>query len=151
MNVPEIFDAVPKLLTPLIAIITVWIAYQQMRTNRIQLNRDLYGPRFEIYKALMNLLSEIITTGNVTDDQLNRFSDKKNEALFLLGEDFHKYLTEIRDKAVDLQTLNSEIDGMREKSDQETMKIHQRAELKKWFDKQVYVSRKWFAKSMGIK
>ena len=40
------------LLTPTIAIITTYIAYEQWRTNRNKLKLDLFDRRFAVYDAM---------------------------------------------------------------------------------------------------
>jgi hypothetical protein len=56
-------DVLSALLTPDIAGITVWIAYQQMKTTRMRLNFEQYERRLEIYKALDAFYGEIATHG----------------------------------------------------------------------------------------
>ena len=48
----EIIDIFSALLTPIIATIMVYIAYQQMRANRIKVKAELYADREKIFRYL---------------------------------------------------------------------------------------------------
>jgi hypothetical protein len=47
-------------LTPTIAVLGVYIAYNQWRTNKDSLRERLYEKRFDVYKGTQKLLSKII-------------------------------------------------------------------------------------------
>ena len=61
------------MLTPMIAIVTVYIAWQQWRLNKRKLNLDLYDRRLKVYEEVKQILSIIIRDANASyDDLLNR-------------------------------------------------------------------------------
>jgi len=51
------------LLTPVIAGVVAYIAYQQHKTNRDRLRLDLYDRRLKVFEGLMVLLSIIFQKG----------------------------------------------------------------------------------------
>ena len=79
-NLSEFFamqwvDVLAALLTPLIALLAVAIAYQQWRLNRANLRERLFDRRFELFKASQAFLSEILAKATFDDEALWRFTD----------------------------------------------------------------------------
>lgn len=66
----DIIQLSSSCLTPLIAIITAYIAYQQYNTNRQKLKLDLYDKRFKVFLGLQSLLIHILQTADVSDEAL---------------------------------------------------------------------------------
>ena len=56
MTVKEIVDVCSALLTPLIAVITTYIAYQQYRVSELTLKKELYERRIKIYGVFESYL-----------------------------------------------------------------------------------------------
>lgn len=56
----EIFNA---LLTPLIAILAAFIAWQQYQVSHFSLKNELYERRFKVFKAFMSYLEDIMREG----------------------------------------------------------------------------------------
>ncbi len=72
----ELIEIFSGLLTPTIAIIAVYIAYQQLKTNRYRVRLNLYDKRFKVFRGLMDLLAHIMREGNVITKLYNK--DKKD-------------------------------------------------------------------------
>ena len=49
-------DILSALLTPLIALIAVYVAYQQHKINKIRLQHELYERRLRVYKAVQTFM-----------------------------------------------------------------------------------------------
>lgn len=133
---------ITALLIPLIGFITLYIAYQQWKTNKAseetnakRLKHELYDRRFAIYEAARSLLRDIVVKGSISDEILINYWSAINSARFLLDDDLTSYLEEIEKKAVDLQTKQIEAQG----PDGLSVGARERAELKKWFYKQILV------------
>src|SRR5574341_494685 len=85
-------------LTPIIGIIAVYIAYQQYRTNALKLKHELYDRRLSVYRAIIKLLSVIVTRGTVSHVELLTFISETAESHFLFKEEISKYIEDIYDK-----------------------------------------------------
>ena len=74
MNICNFIEILKGLLTPLIAIIALWIAYQQRVINKNKLKLDLFEKRYEVYRYIRVFIANTLSHGNVTDDELNDFT-----------------------------------------------------------------------------
>jgi hypothetical protein len=79
------------LLTPIVAVIATYIAWQQYRANRYKLKLDLYQQRFRVFEALRDILAMMYTTG-VDEKQLFELLSKTREAQFLFGPEINDYV-----------------------------------------------------------
>lgn len=99
------------LLTPLIAIITTYIAFQQYQTSRSRFRYELYDRRLVIYDAVIRFIYDNIGgTEPLSVQRLYQFKAETAQCFFLLGGDVYKLADEVYRKAVDLRRrrLNSE-------------------------------------------
>jgi hypothetical protein len=94
---------IAALLTPLIAIATAIIAYQQWKTNRrIQetnekrLKHERYDKRFAVYDSVRTFLRNImIHEKDVSDTMVIDYWSGINPSRFLLNEEIATYLEQI--------------------------------------------------------
>ena len=129
MDFPTVFAA---LLTPTVAVLGIFIAYRQWRLAQNKFKLDLFDRRFAVFVAARNFISQILTTGEVSDLELTKFLFSTREAKWLLSSDLAEYLDkELYEKAVDLQRLGSEIEQLSELERSEAIKAQ--VEVKKWF------------------
>lgn len=104
----ELLRVLQGLLTPVIAGIACYIAWQQWKTNRDKLNLDRYEKRLEIYKEVVRFISIGIREANYSDNELMNFKPNVSEADFLFGEEISKYINELQKRAVNLSYWNKE-------------------------------------------
>ena len=124
------------LLTPIVAVLGVCIAYWQWRTAQNKLKHDLFERRFSVYDAARTLLASIMTSGKAKDEELFKFLSGTREAKWLLDANVAEYLDkELYHKALDLQCLASELEGL-PVGDKRSSNVHMQTEIKKWFLKQ---------------
>lgn len=90
-------------LTPIVAIIALYIAYQQYRTNKDKLRWSLYDRRMEVYRSLMDSLEFIMQNAEITNVELSKFAIAIDKGFFLFDMDINNYLNNIRDKYFSLQ------------------------------------------------
>jgi endonuclease V-like protein UPF0215 family len=60
MCIAELAELSKALLTPVIAIVATYIAWQQWKTNALKLHLDRYDRRLKIYQEVKKILSIII-------------------------------------------------------------------------------------------
>lgn len=139
------------LLTPIIACITIYIAYQQHKTSRQKLKYDLYEKRFKIYLSLMKFLSKIIRDSNITIEDLNLFLIETNESIFLLDNDICEYLDLIYNKGCEIRLCNTALDDRNLPIGEDRNKLaEEQYNLSIWFSEQYKLSNKKFDKYLHI-
>ena len=148
----EHVDFLAALLTPLLAIIATYIAYQQHRTNRLKVQSDLYERRLRIYEGLAELLAHVCAHADVGDEELRLFSQKTRESWFLFGAEIPKYLDTVFRSAVDVKTKCQLLNAPNMPVGPERTKLAEgRAELLKWFGDQFDVSRARFGRYLTLR
>ncbi len=108
MCIEQILDASKAFLTPLIAIIAVYIAWQQWQTSKKKLCFDLYEKRPAIFSALMEFLAIVVRDLKVTPAELFKFRDAVYHAEFIFGKEIRLYLDEVYEHGAKLQRFTGE-------------------------------------------
>ena len=81
---------ISKLSLPIIAIASVFIAYQQYAANREKLRLDLYDRRFKIYDLVVqSIYSAQFGLGEYAEGEYAELYTACNEAQFLLPENIY--------------------------------------------------------------
>ena len=80
-------DLLAALLTPVIAIVTTYIAIQQYRANQMKLRHDLYDRRLQLYNAVAEFWSHVMREGTADRAQLTTLLQKTRESYFLFGKE----------------------------------------------------------------
>ena len=127
------------LLTPVIGIIAVRIAYQQYATASARLRLDLFERRIAVYEALMLLLGRILQAAAITELDLSAFLESRRQSRFLFGTDISLYLEEVYNKAVRVSYVFKRLKDASD-SNQLTSLANQEDELVQWFRKQLDVA-----------
>ena len=123
------------LLTPIIGLIVVYVAYQQHLTNRNRLRLDLYDRRFKLYNEIQSFLASIAQRGDVSDHDLMDCLRNTKEAIFLFKEDISKYIDELYTQACDLQYLEKVTNNKVRGADREES-VKKRAKVFGWLTNQ---------------
>ena len=93
------------LLTPVIGVTTLYIAWQQWKTNERRAVLDRYERRLRIYQHVVEFLRVIVRDFKVEIPGILKLSAETAEADFLFGEDIPNYLDEIYTRGVKLHKL----------------------------------------------
>lgn len=150
-SVKPYVDLLSALLTPLIAVIATYIAYQQYRANQLKLRHDLYDRRLQVFNAVAEFLAHVMREGTTDRAQLMTLLQKTRESYFLFGNQVSKYVTELYEKGVDLEYYDKQLDhsGL-PVGEERTRLAHQQGDLLKWFADQFDVIRPLFAKTLSL-
>ena len=96
-------------LTPLIAIVTTYIAIQQYRSNRAKLRHDLYDKRMSIYKAASRFVALCKTEHGPTYELYTEFHLTIKESPFLFDTDLAEYLDNLEQQE-DFEYLSGRVE-----------------------------------------
>jgi hypothetical protein len=108
MCLADLAELSKAILTPLIAVVAVYIAWQQWKTNQQKLVLDRYDRRLRVYEEVKKILSIIIRDGNVSVEELLRFRTAVSEADFLFGPEIPEYIDTLYKHGVTLARSTSE-------------------------------------------
>lgn len=132
------------LLTPIVAVLGSFVAFRQWRLAQNKLKLDLFDRRFSVYKAASMLLTSIMTSGKAQDEDVFRYKVATLEAKWLLSSEVAEYLDkQLYEKAVDLQTIHAEQEGLA--GEARTNNLRDQRVLKEWLAAQYGVLDKHFA------
>jgi hypothetical protein len=108
MCIEQIIEISKASLTPFIAIVATYIAWQQWQTNRQKLNLDRYERRLCVYKEVIKILSIILRDAKANTEDLLKFRTSVSEADFLFGPEIIEYIDEIYKHGLNLWRWNQE-------------------------------------------
>jgi hypothetical protein len=103
MCIDQFAEISKALLTPVIAIVATYIAWQQWKTNQQKLILDRYDRRLKVYEDVRQILSLVCQDGKASNDDLLKFHRAVSEADFLFGSEIPAYIDEIYQRGVKLQ------------------------------------------------
>ncbi len=149
----DIFSA---LLLPVIALIAIWIAYQQYKTTKQRLQHELYESRLRVYKAVQSFLAEIVRKGDADYKRCYQFYADSSEASFLFDETIKDYIEELFDKAANMHGHIERMypaDGSEglPAGEERSLVDKETEELLAWLSTQLQISKGLFAKYMKMK
>jgi len=105
----EIIKIFSSLLTPIIALLAVYIAYQQYLIGKNKLKFELYEKRYLIYQHTKKILFKITQKGKIEEQELIRFINISRESNFLFNNDITDYLKKLSANAGNLNDLTKEM------------------------------------------
>lgn len=147
---PHWTQVLSALLTPIIAVLAILIAYWQWRTAQNKLKYDLFDRRFAVYDAARKLIASIVTTGQTGEQELYKFLAGTRETKWLLNEEIDGYFqNEIWKQAIKLQTLEKVLEGL--PADQRLENVARQSEIKEWIIQQYNVLDDKFTPFLNLK
>lgn len=149
-------EFISALLVPLLAVIGVYIAYQQYKINEQRLRHETYERRLAVYKVVQRYLSEILRDGNTTYDRAMQFNSDASEAAFLFDKSVQDKIDEIYIKSIDMISYHKQMYPSNGSSglqvgEERSRVVNENAKLLKWHLKQLKESRPFFEKKLGLK
>ncbi len=109
MCAEQLIDIFKGLLTPIIALIAIYIAFQQLQTNRNKLKFEKYEKRLHVYKEVTKFLRTMMMPRPTKDDLL-KFPASVAEASFMFEDDpkILEFINNIQDQGVEIWKLNEQ-------------------------------------------
>lgn len=84
---PTLVDILQALLTPVVAIVTTYIAYQQYRIKRDERSLELYDRRLAIFNRVIAIVDRVFSGETVRYEEAQDWINSVREADFLFGEE----------------------------------------------------------------
>jgi hypothetical protein len=145
-QVTQMFAA---LLTPLIALLTVYIAYQQYRTARTLLKVHLYERRAEILRGVSAALAGVFREGKVPGETIPELLRATSEKEYLLHQDLSEYLDQVYRKVVRGYTVYHEFKDLPVGEKRDRL-VSEQSEILLWIHDQPAELRRRFSTYLGF-
>ncbi|HXA76353.1 MAG TPA: hypothetical protein VNV41_04410 [Candidatus Acidoferrales bacterium] len=104
----RIISILQALLTPVIGLIALYIAWQQWKSNELKLKMEKYDRRLRVYEEVVKMLQKVNRDFKPKWDDMLAFATATAEADFLFGVEIPAYLDEIFSHANKLRLANME-------------------------------------------
>jgi hypothetical protein len=138
----KVIPILSAMLTPAIALLAAYIAWQQHKTNRDQFRLGLFERRSKLFDSAGKLIGTVLRCAKVTDADLGEFLWDTKESEFLFGSDIKTYLDDLYGKASDVYSLENAADEEQK---------NQRKQALLWFSGQGEELKKKFGKYMAFR
>jgi hypothetical protein len=147
----QLIQLLSALLTPVIAVVTTYIAIQQYRTSRLKFKLELFEKRYAIYEGVKNFILSAVREANLSNDDFFKLNEETQDAFFLFGARVEKYINELRSKGARLRYLNERLSDQSLPIGEERSKLSKEdAELNTWFGNQLVESKHVFRKHLRV-
>jgi hypothetical protein len=141
-------DFFSGLLTPIIAILAAYIAWQQWRTNNLRLKHELFDRRYDLYVKITSYLATSLTTGRIEPNSEMQFLRDTKAVDFLFDKQIHDFVHEIYSNAVKLYTLNTMENRLTGQALHDN--VDGQRKIKDWFSEQLGGCTDRFAKYLSL-
>lgn len=109
INPRTVVDVLSAGLTPTIAVIATYVAYQQWRINKTRLDLALYDRRLAVYKAVDTFYGEIAIPGAIKYQMIFTLHSATAEARFLFPKEIETHLAKLHDKGMRAAALRERL------------------------------------------
>ncbi|WP_285339580.1 hypothetical protein [Vibrio parahaemolyticus] len=99
-EVKPLLDFFTALTTPSIAILGGYIAYQQHKTNKMALKKDLFDRRYAVFECVYDFVMVVVEWKGISKEQRERFISGTKGVEFLFDEEIKLYVDEIWERSL---------------------------------------------------
>jgi hypothetical protein len=146
----DVVKILSALLTPVIAVVTTYIAVQQYRLAKFKVRHELFERRLAVYKAVVEYLSYVVRPTPPADESATKMIRETADAYFLFRPELTEYLHLLYTKGIDLWALNEELTDTTMEKEERKHKAVERGDLKKWFGNQYAVVMERFREYLAL-
>jgi hypothetical protein len=147
----QLIQLLSALLTPVIAVVTTYIAVQQYRTSRLKIKLEMFEKRYIVYQGVKDFILSAMREANLSNDDFFKLNEETQDAFFLFDKRVDKYIDELRSKGSRLRCLNERLSDQSLPIGEERSKLAEEdAELNTWFGNQLLESKQVFKKHLRV-
>jgi hypothetical protein len=137
-------------LSPVIAVIGGWIAWQQVRINRNKLKLDRFDKRFDIHEAAITFAATIAIRSKIGEDQFQDFLKRTRGTRFLVGKEMQDYIDLLRKNATRVQVIGRSLAKTGISDEDRVKHADELSNLVIWFNDQIEVIPEKFAPFLSV-
>jgi hypothetical protein len=108
----ELLKVLAALLSPLIATLTVYIAWQQWKTNRRREIRESRQSKLDVYRRIKLLLRQALYSPTLDRGLYADFRDACAEADFLFDTELRAWIAELQDIAAHCMVIQEPMEDL---------------------------------------
>ncbi len=151
MHFHHITHLLSALLTPALALLTIYIACQQYRLNKQSVKFQKFDQRAKVYDAIKSFIRKMLQTGVVESSDFDEFRSETKLSDFLFGKDgeIPKLIQDVYERATEFDGINQRLKSTLSK-EQETECRDQREHLKKDLSQLIERNKTIFSKYLVI-
>ena len=105
-DIESIAELLSATLVPIIALVTVYIAWHQYRLNRYRVRLDLFNRRLKVFECVDSFLKSVISSASCDFSDIRKLRQGTAEARFLFGKEIPRYIDALVGHGSDLDTWN---------------------------------------------
>ena len=137
------------LLTPLIAVLAVYIAWKQWHTDHLRLKYELFDRRYAIFEKITSFIATILAQGKVPANAATQFVRETKTAIFLFDDkELQNFIEEIYQKTVALHALEATLENLQ--GLEQSSNIEKQQEIKGWFTSQLNACSERFSRFLSL-
>jgi len=91
----DLIDIVATLFTPIIAVVAIYIAFQQKRINEERFKHDLFDKRLVMYEATKELFRYVLVGDEIKKNNLDDYRYATKGSIFIFSSETSSYLNEV--------------------------------------------------------
>ncbi|ELA7327640.1 hypothetical protein Q9X94_003777 [Vibrio alginolyticus] len=100
-EIKPLIDLFTALITPTIAILGGYIAYQQYQTNKMALKKDLFDRRYAAFECVYDFIVTVVEWNGTSKEQREKFLSGTKGVEFLFDEEIKLYVDEVWERSSD--------------------------------------------------
>ena len=147
----NLIQTLSALLTPIIAVVTTYIAIQQYRANKLKLRLELFEKRYAIYQGAKEFILTAVRDANLSNDAFFALNAATQDAFFLFDDTVEKYIDTLREKGARLRFLNDRLaDPSLAVGDERSALSTEDSDLCRWFGNQTVEAKRAFKEYLRV-
>ena len=154
MTMVYFFQILSGLLTPVIAMIALYIAYQQFNVNRNKLKLELYEKRYKMYLFIKDFIEHFSINFIFSSSEFRKFNTQANECKYLFDKDINALIKNIQKNVLKILALNEQLsrsDLYPVDSKERQQFDSEKLELMKWFNDLYFDIEEYFMEYLEFK
>jgi hypothetical protein len=141
-------DILGAILTPIIALLALYIAFMQWRTNDKRRRSEYFDRRIAVYEAIAHYLRDLLALGRIEQGADVKFLRDTTIVSFLFGKNIKALVDEIFQKSGELKSCQDVQDKL--SGEDLRMNLAKQGETKEWLRQQLNTLPKKFSKYLRL-
>jgi hypothetical protein len=137
------------ILAGTIGVVTIYIAWQQWRTNRNQFRLHLFDRRIAVYDAVLDLSMRLAAKGTISKEELHQYATVIKVVSFIFDDKLQAYCDELFKKGGQLSMAYEVMQAPSAPSYQQMVELHR--DLVLWFIEQIKELKPRFERFLRIR